>query len=111
MPLQVDDELLSQLERGGNINLLIDSSIFTPKSSTAPLLAVDDGSETTRPPEPPPVETAVTIAQPPTGSTAVTAPVPPSLPAVSPAELEGRVALKREKNLPPDQGKILSLLT
>ena len=93
--LQVDGELLSQLEKGGNINLLIDSSIFTPKSSLA--VAGDAG--------------AVAIPVNADTSASTTERLDPTavasnLPAISPAEIEGLNINAKKEQIVPDEGKV-----
>ena len=98
-PMQVDGELLSQLEKGGNINLLIDSTIFTPKSSIA--IASDVGTAAPMPvnaDNSAPVQERLDPA-------AVAAANPPNLPAISPAEIEGlNLNVKKEAQPVHDEG-------
>ena len=90
--IQVDGELLSQLEKGGNINLLVDSAIFTPKSSDVPIVG-DAAAAAAAVPVPDPAEENAAGAVPPPNldPTSVGAAVtnPSNLPAISPAVIEG----------------------
>ena len=101
--LQVDGELLSQLEKGGNINLLIDSTIFTPKSSVA--VAGDAG--TTTAPVPVNADASAAVPERSMDPTAVAAAAANSsnLPAISPAEIEGlNLNVKKEEHRVRDEG-------
>ena len=98
--MQVDGELLSQLEKGGNINLLIDSTIFTPKSSIA--IASDVG---TAAPMPVNADNSAPVQERLDLTTAVAAANPPNLPAISPAEIEGlNLNVKKEAQPVHDEG-------
>ena len=88
--MQVDGELLSQLEKGGNINLLVDSAIFTPKTSDVP--NVGDAAAAAVPVPVPAEESAAgSVSQPnlDTAASAAAGTNPSSLPAISPAVIEG----------------------
>ena len=90
--IQVDGELLSQLEKGGNINLLVDSAIFTPKSSDVPIVGDAAAAAAAVPvPEPAEENAAGSVSQPNLDPTSVGAAVtnPSNLPAISPAVIEG----------------------
>ena len=88
--IQVDGELLSQLEKGGNINLLVDSAIFTPKSSDVPI-AGDAATAAVPVPVPAEENAAGSVPPPNLDPTSVGAAVtnPSNLPAISPAVIEG----------------------
>ena len=83
--LQVDGELLSQLEKGGNINLLIDSAIFTPKSSIG--VSSDLGKAVSQLPVN--ADTSASASETIDPSPMAAATNPSTLPAISPAEVEG----------------------
>ena len=87
---------MSQLEKGGNINLLIDSSIFTPKSSLA--VASDAGAMI-----PIPVNADTSASN--TERLDPTA-VASNLPAISPAEIEGLNIKAKKEQIVPDEGKV-----
>ena len=100
--IQVDGELLSQLEKGGNINLLVDSTIFTPKSSDVPIVG-DAAAAAAAVPVPEPAEGNAAGAVPPPNldPTSVGAAVtnPSNLPAISPAVIEGlNLNVKKEEH-------------
>ena len=91
------------MEKGGNINLLVDSAIFTPKSSDVPISGAGDAAAAAIPvPLPAEENAAVSVPQPNLDPTSVGAAVtnPSNLPAISPAVIEGlNLNVKKDEEL------------
>ena len=79
------------MEKGGNINLLVDSAIFTPKSSDVPIVGDAAAAAAVPVPEPAEENAAGSVPPPDLDPTSVGAVVanPSNLPAISPAVIEG----------------------